>query len=456
MSVLVVGLSHRTAPLDLLERLALDGAGAAALAGRLHAGQHVDETLVLATCNRLEVVLDAGTFHGALAEVVEALSDLGGMTYPELTPHLYVHHDERAVAHLFRLAGGLDSMAVGESQILGQLRAALVSAQERAHLGPVLNPLVQQALRVGKRAHAETAIDQVSRSLVSLGLDRAGRVLGDRARARTVVVGAGSMAGLAVATLVRAGVADVVVVNRTDERAAALASLHGVRVGAWADLPRLVGGADLVLTATGAVGHVVTADELAAARAAAGRHGAPLVLLDLALPRDVDPAAAQVPGVHLWGLAELQQEGVGEDHADASAEAVSAVEALVHDEVADYLLARRADRLGPTLAALRESAARVVDAEMARLDQRLPELDGADRAEVRRTVQRVVDKLLHTPTVRVKELQGGGTPTGYAHALRMLFDLDVRAAAVDPEPALDLPPGVVAALWGHDLDGGVR
>lgn len=451
MSVLVVGLSHRTAPLDLLERMALDSDGAAALANTLQTGQHVSETLVLATCNRLEVVLDAGTFHGALAEVVDALTALGGLSYPELTQHLYVHHDERAVSHLFRLAGGLDSMAVGESQILGQLRAALVSAQEREHLGPVLNPLVQQALRVGKRAHSETGIDQVSRSLVGLGLERAGRVLGDLTDARTVVVGAGAMAGLAVATLVRAGVADVVVVNRTEERAAALASLHGVRAGAWADLPRLVGGADLVLTATGAVGHVLGADQIAAARAAAGRHGAPAVLLDLALPRDVDPAAAHLPGVRLWGLAELQEEGAGADA--GSSEAVGAVEALVDDEVAGYLLARRADRLGPTLAALRERAARVVDAEMARLDQRLPELEVADRAEVRRTVQRVVDKLLHTPTVRVKELQGDATPTGYAQALRMLFDLDTRAATVDPDPALDLPPGVASALSGPDPTG---
>lgn len=453
MSVLVVGLSHHSAPIDVLEQVTLDVPGVDSLAALVHGGQHVVEALVVSTCNRLEVVVEAGTFHGALAEIGEALCSVSGLTHDELIGHLYVHHDDRAVAHLFGVASGLDSMAVGESQILGQLRDALADAQRREHVGPALNPLVQQALRVGKRAHAETGIDEVSRSLTGLALDRATQVLGDLSTARAVVVGAGAMSGLAVARLLRAGSRDITVVNRTGERATRLAELHGVRAGRWEDLGALLGSADLVLTATGALGHVIEADALAAARARAGRTGAPQVLLDLALPRDIDPEVTRLAGVVRWDLAELQREGAARpDQGGAADAAVRAVQALVDEEVAVHLVERRSARLGPTLAALRESGARVVDAEMTRLDQKLPHLDADERAEVRRTVQRVVDKLLHTPTVRVKQLQSTGAtgatggPGDYADALRALFDLDQGLTSVTTEPALDVPRATTAPL----------
>lgn len=446
MSVIVVGLSHRSAPIDLLERLGSGPRQAAALASRIHAGDHVEETLVLATCNRVEIVAEAGTFHGALAEIAEALGDLGGLTRDELADHLYVHHDERAVAHLFTVACGLDSMAVGESQILGQLRDAVAGAQRAGRLGASLNPLLQHALRVGKRAHSETGLDEVSRSLVGLGLDRAVGVLGDLRTARTVVVGAGAMSGLALATVAAAGVEDVTVVNRTPERAERLAELHHARAATWDELDVLVGSADLVIACTGATGHVLEADRLAQARTGAGRTGAPQVVLDLALPRDIDPGVTRLAGVHLWGLAELQEElqPASDRAASDTLAAVSAVQDIVTGEVAAHLAERRSARLAPTLAALRASAARVVDAEMVRLDQRLPQLPDDERAEVRRTVQRVVDKLLHTPTVRVKELAGADAsgpsgPADYAQALRQLFDLDPHEAAVVPAPPLDVP-----------------
>lgn len=447
MSVLVVGISHHSAPFELLERVALDSAGAAQLADRVHAAGHVEESLVLATCNRLEVVVEASTFHGALSEVGELLSDLSGLDQDQLAPHLYVHHDERAVAHLFTLACGLDSMAVGESQILGQLRAALAAAQRDSHLGPALNPLLQKALRVGKRAHAETSIDDVSRSLVTLGLERAAQVLGDLTRVRAVVLGAGAMSGLAVATLVRDGITDVTVVNRTSPTARRLAERHGVAAAGWEQMLARVGSADLLITTTGAVGQVLDAPALAQARLDAGRSGAPQVVLDLALPRDVDPEAGHLAGVHLWGLAELQTEAelaVPSTRTPGEQDALAAVRDLVTAEVAGYLTERRAARIAPTLAALRSSAAKVVDGEMARLDQRLPHLPEDERAEVRHAVQRVVDKLLHTPSVRARQLHAveqGGTGD-YAHALRELFDLDPHDVAVvssPPQAVLDGP-----------------
>ncbi|GAA1174741.1 glutamyl-tRNA reductase [Ornithinimicrobium humiphilum] len=463
MSVLVVGLSHHTAPLELLERAALGAEGARDLAARVHAREHVAESLVLATCNRLEVVVEAETFHGAVSAVGEALCEVTGLTRDDLSSHLYVHYDERAVAHLFELACGLDSLAVGESQILGQLRDALAAAQQDGRLGASLNPLLQQALRVGKRAHSETAIDHVSRSLVSAGLDLARGVLPDLGRVKAVVVGAGAMSGLAVATLARAGVSDLTIVNRTREKADRLAEQHGARAGDWVDLPRLVGTADLVLTCTGALGHVVEADLLARARTEQGRSGAPMVLLDLALPRDVAPEVTSLAGVHLWGLAELRDEIEATERASrtdgrrtAQDDAVDAVRGLVGAEVAGFLAERRAARLGPTLAALRAQAARVVDAEMARLDQRVPHLPDDERVEVRRTVQRVVDKLLHTPTVRVKELQRGEVrePGDYATALRELFDLDPHDVAAAQAPPLDVPG--VAAVSDPAPAGGAR
>ncbi|MGD8200308.1 glutamyl-tRNA reductase [Ornithinimicrobium sp. W1679] len=475
MSVLVVGLSHRTAPMELLERAAVGVDGARDLAARVSSGEHVEETLVLATCNRLEVVVEAGTFHGALTEVGERLCDLTGIPREELNPHLYVHYDERAVSHLFAVACGLDSMAVGESQILGQLREALALAQQDGRLGPVLNPLVQQALRVGKRAHTETAIDEVSRSLVGVGLDLAGSVLPDLTAARAVVVGAGAMSGLAVATLARAGVRDLTVVNRTAERAARLADEHGAGTGDWVDVVGLAAGADLVVTCTGAVGHVLEGATLGPARARAGRGSAPTVVLDLALPRDVDPAVAALPGLHLWGLADLQEAMAAETagsvaHAASPSRAgsvarnddpagpppggprrgadgqdvVEEVRDLVTAEVAAYLTERRAARLGPTLAALRARAARVVDQEMVRLDQRVPHLADHERVEVRRTVERVVDKLLHTPSVRVKQLQHDGEPADYGQALRELFDLD----PAEPAAVRTAPPEVASAPLG--------
>lgn len=443
MSVLVVGLSHRSAPMELLERAALGDDGARDLAGRVQDADHVGESLVLSTCNRLEVVVDASTFHGALAEIGEAMCATTGLAREELTPHLYVHYDERAVAHLFSVACGLESMAVGESQILGQLRSALAEGQRDGRVGPALNPLLQQALRVGKRAHAETAIDRVSRSLVGTGLGRASTLLPDLAAARAVVVGAGAMSGLAVATLVREGITDVTVVNRTRTRADRLADRHDVRAADWVELDRLVGSADLVLTCTGAAGHVVETDWLAQARLAQGRSSSPLVLLDLALPRDVDPGVTSLRGVHLWGLSDLQEVLGASPSADLEAP-VAAVRELVTGEVAVFLTEQRAAHLGPTLAALRAQAGRVVDAEMARLDQRLPHLPEDERAQVRQTLQRAVDKLLHTPTVRAKQLQAdrGSLPGDYGQALRELFDLDPHEVAVVSTPPSAGPGGM--------------
>ncbi len=435
MSLLAIGVSHRSAPLTVLERVALDADGVRRLSAAALAQEQVGEAVVLATCNRVEVFADVATFHGGLAQLGEALSETTGVDLADLKDHLYVHYADRAVAHLFTVACGLDSMAVGESQVLGQLRTALRSAQHSGDAGRVLDHLVQQALRVGKRAHAETGIDRAGASLVDAALRRAEAALGPVKGLRVLVVGAGSMSALAATTVHRAGNRSITVANRTPAHADRLAVAVDGHAVALADLGAALADADLVISCTGAVGHVV--DAATAAAASGLRDGRPQVYVDLALPRDVDPAVAGLTGVDVIDLQVL-----GADLAEAQfGDDLDQVRLLVDQEVSDYLVSRRVQAVAPTVAALRARAADVVQAELARLTQRLPDVDDVVRDEVQRTVHRVVEKLLHAPTVRVKELAGrtdGGT---YEAALRELFDLDPEGvASVSDVPVATVPP----------------
>ncbi|GHH78091.1 glutamyl-tRNA reductase [Streptomyces sulfonofaciens] len=568
--------------MSVLERAALSADAAAKLLHDTVEAEPAAAAAVLATCNRIELYADVDKFHAGVSELSTLLAQHSGVGLDELTPYLYVHYEDRAVHHLFSVACGLDSMVVGEGQILGQIKDALATAQELHTAGRLLNDLFQQALRVGKRAHSETGIDRAGQSLVTFGLEQlAGAGPGAEAAVRAwaagkraLVIGAGSMSSLAAATLSRAGVAEVVIANRTHARAKRLARIlsesvgegpgpHGgtraaaraVRMDRVADeLTR----ADVVVSCTGATGLVLTAEAVAAAvadrlppgaagpgaaggdgaaavrgavpdgrtghaagpqeaagpagkdacpvdmaavqeaaagfsvqgeaavagmdaaaleqhaawvdkgiggpaagrtapvvhdpaadaetivalaaAAAAGRvperrgprpegpaaHRPPvLALLDLAMPRDVDAEVHRIAGVRLVDI-----ESLAAASADAPMAAdVDQVRVIVSDEVAAFGAAQRAARITPTVVALRTMAADVVAGEIARLDGRLPELDGKQRAEITQTVRRVVDKLLHAPTVRVKQLAAEPGGAGYADALRTLFDLDPETVA---------------------------
>lgn len=434
MTVLVIGISHRSAPLSLLEQVALDGGGVQSVADALRASQNVAETVVLATCNRVELYAEVATFHAGLADLSAALSTTTGVPLEGLRDHLYVHYADRAVAHLFTVACGLDSMAVGESQVLGQLRAAWETAQRSGSSGRVLGRLMQQAFRVGKRAHAETGIDRAGASLVGAGLRRAEDTLGPAAGLSVLVVGAGSMSALAATTLRRAGVGTLTIVNRTPQHAHRLAAAVDGTVVPFEQLGDALAAADLVVSCTGALGHVVDVPLAAQASTARTR---PQVYVDLALPRDVHPGVGDVPGVTLVDLEHLGRDLATED---VSAD-VEQVRALVADEVGGYLQQRRVQAVAPTVVALRARAAEFVEAELARLAQRLPDVDEAVREQVQRevqsTVHRVVDKLLHTPTVRVKELAGRSDGGSYAAALRELFDLDLDDVAAVTDVPVD-------------------
>lgn len=429
MSLLVLGLSHRNAPLEVLERAALDPAARADVAAVALAGDHVREILVLSTCNRTEVFAEVTAFHPAVDTLRDALTSRTALNRDDLREHLVLHYDEGAVEHAFSLAAGLDSMAVGEAQILGQLRSALAEGQEREETGPSLNALVQQALRVGKRVHSETEIDTVSRSLVQAGLDRAFPAIGASSPADVdvLVVGAGSMSALAATTAVRAGVRSLTVVNRTAARASDLAQRLGGSSIDIADLADGIARADIVISCTGSTGVVV--DLATATDAQIARGGRPQAYLDLALPHDVAEAVDELSGVTRLGLDRL-----GEDLGAAGrTPEVARARELVAAEVRRHQGARAAERVGPTVAALRANATGVMEAELARLEQRTPDLTDAERAEVRLAVHRVVEKLLHAPTVRVKEMAVDGRIDDYVDVIDALFDLRLGDAFAQRE-----------------------
>ncbi|GAA1477935.1 glutamyl-tRNA reductase [Nocardioides aestuarii] len=425
MSVLVVGISHKSAPVALLERVALDSDGVTKLLGDVVSSAHVTEAAVIATCNRLEIYAEVDRFHGSVEEVSGLLVERAGERTESMLPHLYVHYEDGAVSHLFHVAAGLDSMAVGEGQILGQTRSALRVGQEHGTVGSALNVLFQQALRVGKRSRAETGIDQAAPTLVTEALAAvAPEGVADR---KVVVLGAGGMAGLATATVARMGARDVVVVNRTADNASRLADEYAVR---WAGLDLLDGelaDADVLITCTGAAGVLLGAAQVQAARP--DHH--PLAIADLALPHDVEPAAGDLPGVTLVGLADLAERL---RDSDAGRE-IDGVRRIVGEEVTAFLSARRQASVTPTVVALRSMATDVVEAEMARLVARLPDLDDATRDEVLHTLRRTADKLLHQPTVRVKELADQTGAVSYAAALAELFSLDSDAVDAMTRPS---------------------
>ncbi len=425
MSVLVVGISHNSAPVALLERVALDGDGVVKLLSDVIACSHVAEAAVISTCNRLEIFAEVDRFHGSVEDVSRLLVERAGEATEAMLPHLYVHYEDGAVSHLFHVASGLDSMAVGEGQILGQTRAALRLGQEQGTVGPALNVLFQQALRVGKRSRAETGIDQAAPTLVSAALRH---ILPDGVTGRRVVVlGAGGMAALATATVSRQGAADVVVVNRTTGNADRLAAEYAVRAAPLAELDTELAVADLLVTCTGAAGVLLSAAQLQAARP--DHH--PLAVADLALPHDVEPSARDLPGVSLVGLADLAEKL---RDSDAGRE-IDGVRRIVGEEVTAFLAARRQASVTPTVVALRSMATEAVEAEMARLLTRLPDLDDAARDEVLHTLRRLADKLLHQPTVRVKELANETGAVSYAAALAELFSLDPEAVVAVTRPS---------------------
>lgn len=438
MSVLLFGVSHRSAPVSVLEQLSTDESDQAKIVDQVLQSSLVTEAMVLSTCNRVEIYAVVDAFHGGLSVIGQVLSEHSGMSLNDLTKYAYVRYAEAAVEHLFAVASGLDSAVVGEQQVLGQVRRAYAAAEANHTVGRTLHELSQRALAVGKRVHTETGIDAAGASVVSVALCTAESKLGSLAGRTTVVIGAGSMGSLAAKHLTRAGVERIHVVNRSQPRAKRLAAnVRELGVDAHAfpfdHLPPLLTDADVVVCCTGAVRPVVSLADVHRGLAH-GQEPKQLVICDLGMPRDVDPAVAGLPGVYVVDMERIQREPA----ARAAASDAEAARAIVAAEVANYLAGQRMAEVTPTVTALRQRAADVVEAELLRLDHRLPGLDAIHRDEVAKTVRRVVDKLLHAPTVRVKQLASAPGGDSYAEALRELFELDQQAVDAVAGPELPL------------------
>ena len=416
MRLVLVGTSHKSAPVEVRERLHLKDAEAGALAAAIADG---GEAVALSTCNRTEVYLvDDG--EGVDERAFAALADRAALPAARLRESAYAVADEAAAVHLFRVAAGLDSLIPGEAQILGQVRAAYEAACEADAVGPALHRLFGQALRVGRRVRTETAIAENPASISSAAAELAERLLGDLHGRRVLVIGAGKMADLAAVNLVARGAESIVVANRSPEGAARLADrLGGQAVGLDA-LEEELERADLVVASTSAEGQIVGAENVQ--RALARRAGRSLSFIDIAVPRDLDPAIGALDGCHLYDIDDLQSV-VDASVASRREEAVRA-EVIVAEEGERFLEWWRSLDVVPAIASLRARAESIRRAELERAERRLASLTPSERQAVEALTSQIVAKLLHLPTVRMKEAAAAEDGLAYAEAVRHLFDLE--------------------------------
>ncbi|WP_071566632.1 glutamyl-tRNA reductase [Corynebacterium sp. NML130628] len=434
MSVLVVGMSHRSAPVALLERLSMDDAVQHSAASTLVERPSLSEAMIISTCNRLEVYTVANAFHAGVQDVLAVLSEVSGVSEAELRGYLYVRYSDAAAEHLLTVASGLDSMVVGEQQIIGQVRAAYTQAAEQGTVGPALHSLAQTALHTGKRVHTETAIDDAGGSMVTFALDTAMETMGvETLEGQTaLVLGAGAMSSLAATHLGKRGVDKLIIANRTRSRAERLAE-HAREAGVTAEVVDFnaragaLGRVDITVSATASDGFTISGEDISG----------PTMLIDLSLPRDIDNSVLEHEGVHLINIEYLHEQL---HHADSEdSKALQAAEAIVAEEVQAFSSEQRMRDVGPAVAQLRRVGAEISQDELARLRKRLPDMDEQDFEQVARSVKRVVDKLLHTPTVKMKELAARSDLVNLETAVEELFGVrPVSAAAtMDRLPSPD-------------------
>jgi glutamyl-tRNA reductase len=419
VSVVVIGLNHRSVPLDLLERMTIDDSRLAKALHDVASREHVSEAIVLSTCNRTEIYVVAEKFHGAYADLRNFLSEMAYLPPEDFADHLYVQYDEDAVAHLFAVTSGLESAVVGEAEILGQVRRAWERAQEESTAGSSLNLLFRHALEVGKRARTETGISRHIASVSTAAVAMAAERLGPLDGRRILVLGAGEMGEGMVRSLVTAGVTDVRIANRTWERAVELADQLGGEAVRLAEINESLAEVDLLLTSTGASSIMLEHGDLA--RVMAARQGRPLLIVDVAVPRDVDPTAADIPGVTLLDMDDLRtfaDAGLAERQGE-----VAAVRRMLADEVERFVAVSTAREVAPLVAGMHERGEAVRTAELDRYRARLGELDDRQFDAVEALTKGIVAKLLHDPTIGLKD--AAGTPRGerLAEAMRDLFDL---------------------------------
>ena len=419
MSVVVVGLNHRTVPLDLLERMTIPASRLPKALADLTSREHINDAVVLSTCNRIEVYVFAEKFHGAYQDIRNFFAEVSHVAPEEFSDHLTSLYDGDAARHLFSVASGLDSAVLGEHEILGQVRKSWETASTEGAVGPVLNPLFRHALEVGKRVRTETAISRnitsVSQAAVAMATERLGGLEGRQ----VLVVGAGEMGEGLARALHGGGVAGIRVANRTWDRAVEVAGRLGSEPVRLDDLPHHLAEVDMLLTSTGASAVILEHGDLASV--VGERHGRELLVVDIAVPRDVDPAAGEIDGLTLLDMDDLREfaeVGIRERQRE-----VTAVQVIVDAELDRYVDESTARSVAPLVASLRARGDLVRSGELQRLAARLGDLDDRQRDAVEALAAGIVGKLLHEPTVRLKDATGTARGERLAEALRDLFDL---------------------------------
>jgi glutamyl-tRNA reductase len=420
LSVIVLGLNHRTCPLDLLERMTVGDAQLPKALHDLTSREHVSEAVVLSTCNRTEVYAVAERFHGAYQDIRDFLAEIAFLAPEDFSDHLYVHYDAPAVAHLFAVAAGIDSAVLGESEILGQIRAAWDQARDEEAAGPSLNLLFRHALEAGKRARTDTAISRGTTSVSQAAVAMASERLGSLDGRRVLVLGAGDMGEAMALGLQKAGVPDVLVANRTWERAVEVAERVAGRPVPFLDVPAALAEVDVLLSSTGAASTLLAVDDLEPVMAA--RPDRPLLVVDIAVPRDIDHAVGALDGVTLLDMDDLKS------FADAGTTArrreVVKVQELLDEELDRYVVATSAREVAPVIVALRSWAEDVRRAELERVSTRFEDLDDRQLDALEALTRGIVGKLLHEPTVALKDAAGSPRGDRLVATLRDLFDLD--------------------------------
>ncbi len=419
MSVVVVGLNHRTVPLALLERVTIDDARLPKALADVLSHDHVSEAVVLSTCNRTEVYVVAEKFHPAYGDLRTFFSELAFAAPEELADHLYVHDADAAAGHLFRVASGIDSAVVGEAEILGQVRHSWEIAQSEGAAGSQLNLLFRHALEVGKRARTETGIGRHVASVSTAAVAMAAQRLGSLEGRSILVMGAGEMGEGMVRALATNGVSDIRIANRTWENAAELAERLGGTPIRLAELDAALTEVDLLLTGTGANSMIIEHSDIE--RVMRARGDREILVVDVAVPRDVDPAAADIPGVTILDMDDLRafaEAGMAERRRE-----VASVESMCAEELERYLSVISAREVAPLVSRLHEQSEDIRVAELDRLRARLGDLDERQLEALDALTKGIVAKLLHQPTVRLKDAAGSPRGERLAEALRDLFEL---------------------------------
>jgi glutamyl-tRNA reductase len=433
--ILALGVSHRTAPLELRERLALPEGRATGVVNELRAGEQVQEAAALSTCNRTELYLVVSDPVEAESAALSVLARQADIRPTELVGHLYSLRGPEAAQHLFRVTAGLDSMILGEAEIQGQVKRAYELALVEGATGPVLNRLFRGALAAGKRARTETAVSEKGVSISSVAVELAQRTLGDLAQRRVLVIGAGETAELTARALMARGVQTVFIANRRYDRAIGLAQRFGGQAVRFDALPEQLEQADIVVSATNSPHHIVEPDELR--NVMAGREGRPLLIIDLAVPRDVDPACRAIPTVTLHDVDDVQ--GIVERNASGREVEARRAESVLEGELAAFERWLGSLEVLPTIAALRDRANEIVRRVLAENASRWESLSEADRARLEKMAAAIASRILHEPTLRLKRSVDDEDAYVNVNALRELFGLDVETAPAEERDASVTP-----------------